>query len=328
MPLISVIVSVYNGEKTILETLDSVLNQTLKDFEIIVVNDGSQDETEAVVKKIDDPRIQLYSHQNSGQAASNNWGLSLSSGEYIAFLDADDLWTPDKLEAQYRALQEHPEAGVAYSWTDQIDESSQFLRGGPHVTVNGDALAMLLLGDFIGSGSNALIRRRALDEVGNFEVSLAPVADWDLWLRLAARYAYVVVPKVQILYRQCRTSVTSNVYKMEDVSWKTIERAIANNPDKLSHLKNKCLGNRYKGLTWKALEGEPTQYKGIAAARFLWNAIIRDPVLLQDRDIWKVWFKIAVWTLLHPDRARTLISQYNTLPEIHTSLLMHFRMNP
>src|SRR4028119_812278 len=112
MSLISVIIPVYNGEKTIQETIESVLNQTFTDFELIVINDGSQDATLEIVERIQDSRLKVLSYPNAGQAASRNRGLSHASGEYISFIDADDLWTPDKLEAQLRALQDNPQAAV------------------------------------------------------------------------------------------------------------------------------------------------------------------------------------------------------------------------
>jgi glycosyltransferase involved in cell wall biosynthesis len=120
MPLISVIIPVYNGEKTIKETIEAVLNQTFSDFELIVINDGSQDSTLDIVSSIQEARIKVFSYPNAGQAISRNRGLSHACGEFIAFLDADDLWTPDKLEAQLKALQANPQAGVAYSWTAWI----------------------------------------------------------------------------------------------------------------------------------------------------------------------------------------------------------------
>src|SRR3712207_3352824 len=114
MPLISVIIPVYNGEKTIQETIESVLNQTFPSFELIVINDGSHDSTLDIVSSIKDPRIKVFSYPNAGLSASRNRGISVACGEYVSFIDADDLWTPDKLEAQYKALQANPQAAVAY----------------------------------------------------------------------------------------------------------------------------------------------------------------------------------------------------------------------
>jgi len=101
--------------------------QIYSNFELIVIDDGSNDSTLDVIKNIQDSRLKVFPYPSAGSAAvSRNRGFSHASGEFIVFLDADDLWTPDKLEAQLAALQENPPAAVAYSWVDRIDESSQF----------------------------------------------------------------------------------------------------------------------------------------------------------------------------------------------------------
>lgn len=188
MPLISVVIPVFNGEKTIKETIYSLLKQTFTDFELIIINDGCQDLTVEVISSIQDSRIQVYSYPNAGLAASRNRGINHATGEYITFIDADDLWTPDKLESQFNALKNHPEAAVAYSWTDYIDQSSQFLRRGSHITLNGNIYPHLLVLDFLENGSNPLIRSQAFVEVGYFDESLKAAEDWDMLLRLASHY--------------------------------------------------------------------------------------------------------------------------------------------
>ena len=273
MPLISVIVPVYNGEKTIRETIESVLTQSFSDFELIVINDGSQDSTLDVLASIQDPRLKVFSYPNSGVSASRNRGFSHTVGEFIAFLDADDLWTPNKLEAQLAALQDNPDVAVAYSWTDFIDEKGQFLKFGPHFTISGDVYAELLRGNFLANGSNPLIRRQALIEVGSFDESIPASADWDMYLRLAARYHFISVPFSHVLYRVSTNSMSSNLFKQEAESLQFIERAYAQAPESLQHLKKECLGFLYQYLIYKALEGSPGRQKGLKAAKLLWHYI-------------------------------------------------------
>ncbi len=322
MPAISVIIPVYNGEKTIKETIESVLNQTFTDFELIIINDGSQDDTLDIVGQIQDARIKVFSYSNSGVNASRNRGFQLASGEFITFLDDDDLWTADKLEAQYKALQNNSQAGVAISWTDWIDESGKIIGRGGYVTWEGDALARMLLNDFVESGSNALIRKQALIEVGGFDESLTHAEDWDMWLRLAARYHYTTVPKVQILYRIAANSVSSNVVKMEQGSLQVLERAYANAPESIQHLKQVSFANRYKYLTYKALEGAPIRYKGLLALRFLWLAIQYDPVLLRRKIIWKVLLRIAIVIFFPSSQAQLLLSKFKNLSSANTLLTL------
>jgi glycosyltransferase involved in cell wall biosynthesis len=320
MPLISVIIPVYNGEKTIKETINSVLNQTLSNLELLVINDGSQDSTLEIVLSIKDPRLKVFSYPNAGLAATRNRGISLAAGDYISFIDADDLWTPDKLEAQFNALQKNPKAAVAYSWTDWIDESGQLLGRGVYNTQQGEVFAKLLLNDFVANGSNTLIRRQALSEVGDFDESLSAAEDWDMWLRLAARYEFVAVPTSQILYRVYASSMSFDVWGMEVSSLKVIEKALAQAPNSLEPLKRKSLGNRYKYLTFKALEGHPERKKGLVAVRFFLHSVRNDPSLLQAKVIWKVLFRIAAMTLLPPELAQVVMTKFKALSNTKTLL--------
>lgn len=323
MPLISVIIPVYNGEKTIRETIESVCHQTLSDWEIIAIDDGSQDATLETLSSIQDPRLKVFSYPNAGQAASRNRGLALASGKYISFLDADDLWTADKLESQLKALQENPEASVAYSWVDCIDESGQFSRRGSHLVINGDVYANMLLVYFLENGSNPLIKREAIDRVGGFDESLPPAEDWDFWLRVAALYHFVAVPATQILYRLSFNSESSNVLRMEKSASQVIQKAFAGAPASLQYLRNPSFGNIYKYLTSKALEGKPNKQHILTAARLLGKAIQYDRSLLFDKVVVKVLLKIAAIAILPPKKAQALFAAnkiFNT-----TTILCHIR---
>jgi glycosyltransferase involved in cell wall biosynthesis len=325
MPLVSIIIPVYNGEKTIQETINSVLQQTFNDFEIIVINDGSQDSTLEAINNIKDDKVRVFSYPNAGVSTSRNRGLALAQGEFISFLDADDLWTPDKLEIQFKALQDNSQAAVAYSWSDWIDESGQFLRSGGHISINGKVFEHLLVRDFIESGSNPLIRKQALDEAGEFDQSVTPAEDWDMWLRLAARYEFVAVPSVQILYRVSPLTASFNVWKMEAGSLRVIERAFAQAPKSLQRLKKETLASRYKYLAFKATEGFPEPKKGLAAVRFLWQVVRYQPSSLpRGRVMLIVLFKIAVAIVLPPQVARALLetvkNRFGSRPGTDTKL--------
>lgn len=301
MPLISVIIPVYNGEKTIRETIESVLKQTFSDFEILVINDGSQDATLDIVTSIDDSRLKVFSYPNKGLATSRNRGISHASGDFIAFLDADDLWTSDKLEAQLKALQAHPQAAVVYSWTDFIDEFGQALGSGIHKTFNGDVFANLLADNFIVNGSNTLIRKQAIIDVGGFDESLVNMGDWDLWLRLSAHFHFVAVPSAQVLYRRTHNSMSMDVLRLEQAYLKIMERAFNQAPESLKHIKRQSYARFYQFLTLRALEvlpGRevvlPSPQKGRAAAKFLCHTIRNKPaLLLKVRLMLSLLFKIV-----------------------------------
>jgi len=325
MSLISVIIPVYNGEKTIRETIESVLNQTFQDFELIILNDGSQDSTLDIVSSLQDSRLKVFSYPNAGLAASRNRGTFHAVGEYISFIDADDLWTPDKLETQLKALQDNPEAAVAYSWTNYIDESGEFIRRGGYLTANGDVYAKLLVVDFLENGSNPLIRRQALIEVGGFDESLPAAEDWDILLRLAAQYSFVAVPYPQILYRVSANSMSAHVVRQETACLKVLERAFNQAPESLQYLKKYSMANLYRYLSFKVLDAYPDRKRGLIAARFLWQLIKNDLASLKQYSTWQVLFRVAVWVLLPPHKAQRLIDSFPPLPYIHADLLMHFK---
>lgn len=328
MPVISVIIPAYNSEKAIGETIKSVLQQTFSDFELIIINDGSTDATLEIVTSIKDPRIKVFSYPNAGLAVSRNRGFSLSCGEFIAFLDADDLWTADKLEAQLKALQENPEAGVAYSWMDCIDESGKFFRTGFHITENGDIYAKLFLVPFVTTGSNPLIRRQALTEVGGFDESLAASQDHDMYLRLAARYNFVAVPRTQLLYRLSPNSMSTNIRRHEVTSVLVRERAFERADKPLSpQLKLYSLANFYKDVTFRVLDMSANPLRGLEAGRLLSNAVKYDPALIKKRVFWKVLLKIGTMVLLPPKISQYLINKIKNLYDV-SALFTHLQREP
>ena len=166
-PLISIIVPAYNAEATLLETIDSIRHQTFSDFELIVIDDGSTDQTLAHVQSVRDPRVRIFTYPNQGLAASRNRGIEWSAGEFISFIDADDMWTPDKLELQLDALRRRPGAALAYSWTAFVDSDGRFLFAKEPSRFEGDVYADLLRNcNFVASGSNILVRRSCAVAVG------------------------------------------------------------------------------------------------------------------------------------------------------------------
>jgi glycosyltransferase involved in cell wall biosynthesis len=327
-PLISVIIPAYNAQETIKRTIKSALNQTFSDFELIIVNDGSQDSTLEIVSSIFDPRLKVFSYPNSGAAVGRNRGFSHSVGEFIAFLDADDLWTSDKLEAQLKALQANPEAAVAYSWTDHIDECDRFLRECSHFTANGNVYAELLLCCFVVSGSNTLIRRQAFIDIGGFDESLPASQDFDLYLRLAARYKYVAVPAVQVLYRLSDSSMFSDLHRHETTSLQVRERAFSQAPEPLpAPLKRHSIANFYKCTLHRLLTDPPSRKRGLESARLLWKAIQYEPILLQKKVTLKLIYKILLFSLLSPQHAEFFQNKYKSQANIN-KLLHYVRIDP
>lgn len=217
MATIAVVIPAYNAEATLPDTLASVLAQTWTDFELIVVNDGSQDGTLALLEGVTDPRLRILSQENGGPQASRNRGLAAVTSPYVAFLDADDLWAPEKLASQLGALEAHPTAAVAYSWTDVIDGAGRVIERGDRTQAQGRVFKALLEHNFLGSGSNPLMRTAAIRAVGGFDRAIVAGQDWDMWLTLAAAYEFVGVPQVQVFYRKVAHSQSwsSNLRRQE-----------------------------------------------------------------------------------------------------------------
>jgi len=300
MPLISVVIPVYNGERTIRETIASVLKQTFTDFELLVIDDGSTDTTPAIASSFTDPRLTVLSYPNAGLAASRNRGIAKASGKYISFIDADDLWTPDKLELQLRALESNPEAAVAYSLVDVIDDSSQWIRPGGHLKVSDNAYSHLLLTNFIENGSNALILKSAFERVGNFDESLKAAEDWDLYIRLAKHYPFVVVPSPQILYRESSTSMSSKIIQQKSQSLQVIEKAFSDAPESLQYLKKDSINNINKYLIFKALEISSGRRRGAIALKLLAETILNRPEIMRQEYGLKVFLKATIISIF-PD---------------------------
>ncbi|MBA3923096.1 MAG: glycosyltransferase [Nostocaceae cyanobacterium] len=299
-PLISVIIPAYNAERTILETITSVQQQTFSNLEIIVINDGSSDRTLELLDNITDERLKIFSYENRGVCVARNRGISHATGDFIAFLDADDLWTPDKLELQLIALEQYPEAGVAYSWTYFMDEQQASLSPGEPTFFEGDVYAQLLVNNFVSSGSNPLIRRQVVESVGEFDSAFPHCADWDYWLRLAACCSFVVVPKHQILYRQSSGAMSSKIDGIEKQQILMIEKVYQTVPQELQYLKNHTLAWVYRYCAEKFLQHSTNNINEVnRAGQELWRAICLQPKILLERYTHNLikWF-IKRWILI------------------------------
>lgn len=285
MPKISVIIPAYNCAKTINKTIESVLNQSFTDFELLVINDGSTDSTLDIVSKIEDCRIKFFSYKNAGGNVSRNRGINYATGEFISFLDADDIWTPDKLATQLQAIDKNPTTKVAYSWTDYIDENGKFVCSGTHISHQGYVYEQLLVKNFLENGSNPLICKDALHRCGGFDESLVAGQDWDMWLRLAREFNFVAVPEVQILYRISASSLSCNLARQEKACLQVLNKAYSTSPESLQHLKAYSFANLYKYLTWKALQNPLNRQKGLAGALFLWKYFKNDSSRLKSINL-------------------------------------------
>jgi glycosyltransferase involved in cell wall biosynthesis len=207
---IDVVIPVYNGESYIAYSIQSVLDQTLKPNRLIIVNDGSEDDTCNVIKKITDQYegpilITLINQENCGLSAARNAGIIASNSKYISFLDADDVWISNKLELQISIFESSKEIdlGLVYCQYLLIGDRGRLINGyvaKPDHRVRGHVYNRLLLGNYIiSSGSGVLIKKECFDLVGLFDVKLKAAEDWDMWLRISERYKVDFVPNVDLV---------------------------------------------------------------------------------------------------------------------------------
>lgn len=294
MPTVSVIIPAYNAEKTIAQTIRSIQAQTFSNFEIIVINDGSTDGTVSMVNAIADPRIKVFSYENGGLPVARNRGMTRATGDFISFIDADDQWTPDKLELQLQALQNHPEAGVAYSWTAFVNEAGHFLYAQELETFTGYIYPQLLLRNFICSGSNILARRQVIEAAGEFDATLKSAEDWDYYLRLASHSPFVLVPKCQILYLRSSQSMTAKIDTMERYTLQVIEKAFQAAPPELQYLKKQSMAYTYRYLAKQCVGYGLDREKAKQASQKFSQAISLYPRLLFDWKMQKLGIKLLL----------------------------------
>lgn len=220
--LVSVIIPAYNAEKFIYRTLESVLCQTYKNIEVLVINDGSQDRTAEIVQSIaqKDSRVILLQQENAGVAAARNLGIDKSIGEFIAPIDADDIWYPQNLEKQVRCLlQAEPSVGLVYSWSIDINEEDKLTGDFRAANIEGDVFTTLLCHNFLGNASSTLIRRSCVEKIGGYNTQLKAqnaqgCEDWDFYLRIAEHYQFKVVPEFFIGYRKVANTMSGDYKKM------------------------------------------------------------------------------------------------------------------
>ena len=187
-PLVSVIIPVHNAQNTLAKTIDSVLTQTVTDLELIVVNDGSTDETASVIQSYYDPRIIYIAQERLERCVARNMGASIARGSYLAFLDADDWWKPEKLEKQIPVLINNPNLGLVYCDVYYAEDPSQkilFRYGSHYKMYRGKVWEPLFFRYNFIQSPTPIIPRHVFQQVGGFDPDLPPLEDWDLWLRIA-----------------------------------------------------------------------------------------------------------------------------------------------
>lgn len=234
--LVSAIIPTYNYGHFVARAIDSVLAQTYSPIECIVVDDGSSDDTRQVLEGYGD-RIRAIHQVNRGPSAARNNGIAAARGRYLGFLDADDVWKPRKIERQLEMLEADAETGAVGCAVELVAEGGapRAVQPRPTTPQLPERLRRVAVRDHWveGSGSGALVPRTVLDAVGGFDEEMRAAEDWDLWLRIAARYRIGNVPEILLTIFRHGTGSFRNAEKVEHFQWKVYQAAIARWPDLL-----------------------------------------------------------------------------------------------
>jgi glycosyltransferase involved in cell wall biosynthesis len=231
LPLVSVIIPTYNAAQYVARAVDSALAQTYSPVEVIVVDDGSTDNTVQVLEPYNSKIHYLY-QPNAGQAAARNRAIRQSSGDFYAFLDADDMWQKDKLEQQIPVLLSNPKLGLVHSNFDYLDEKTgkTFTISRPRHKLVGRCYTRLFFGCSIFA-SSVVVRRECLEKIGLFDEQIPPgIEDYDLWLRISQEYEFAYVPRCLAVYRQHSTNISHNALRMNSADLTVIRKALGANP--------------------------------------------------------------------------------------------------
>ena len=213
-PLVSVVIPAFNAASCIRRALDSVLAQTWERYEIIVVDDGSTDNSSEVLARYG-KQLNVVCQANGGPSVARNRGLMEARGRYVAFLDADDYWLPEKLERQVALLDARPEVGFCSTATAVVDPEGKHVRDWPCCHEEPLLETLFMRSSAVsGSTSGVLARRAVLLEAGGFDERLRGFEDPDLWIRLAARTAYACIPLALTVVVRTPNSVSGNLAAM------------------------------------------------------------------------------------------------------------------
>jgi glycosyltransferase involved in cell wall biosynthesis len=252
-PKVSVVIPAHNHARFLPDALASVRQQTWREFDVVVVDDGSTDNTAEVVAGFA-PHVRYLYQPNAGPSSARNTGIRHTHGEYVAFLDADDTWMPEKLALQVEYLDAHPDAGLVFTKVLVMSEAGQPLYTYPHRYRYGRrAFARLLLWPY-GSMNVVMVRRACFERFGLFDESLPAAEDWDMWLRVAPFFRLGFLDRPLGTYRQSSNSVSrgSGVQQAPEAFRRVLDKLFSD-PERLAGHSRAELA-RLRRLAYASLE--------------------------------------------------------------------------
>ena len=283
MPAISVIIPCYNQAHLLTTAIRSVQAQTMPDWEIIIVNDGSSDATAVVAKTFVNPQIHYVAQENMGLSAARNTGIEHANGRFICFLDADDAWAPEFFQTCLAVLKKQPTIGGVYTRHLFFDHEGNLLSdGNGHIVPAAQMRSALLEGGFFPVHS-VMLRRSILDAVGYFDVEFTSLEDWDLWLRVSQKYAYVGIEQPLAYYRVNPNSMSMDIERMHANRLAVLAKhfgSLMGDPTIWPLQKRQAVACAYRQTGFLCFE----QGKADVAWGYLEKAFVLMPMLLQRLD--------------------------------------------
>lgn len=292
VPHVSVVMPVYNVETYVADAIRSVLTQTYRDFELIIVDDGGSDGSVAICERFQalDSRVVIVRQRNRGLAGARNTGIRAARGRYIALLDSDDLWTPDKLALHVAHLDAEPDVGVSYSSCDLIDEAGRRLGVMQTPKLDGVDAVEVICRNPVSNGSNPVLRRQVFDAIafpqerdgavenGCFDETFRQSEDIECWVRIAlqTQWRFAGLAPALTLYRVNAGGLSADLEK-QYASWeRMIDAACRYAPDFVARW-----GGLARAFQWRYLARRAVRMRDADAAfRLAWRALRTDPRIL------------------------------------------------
>lgn len=244
---VSVVIPTYNSVRFVTEAIDSVLAQTFTNFEILVIDDGSTDNTKEVLAEKYGNSIYYFYKENGGVSRARNFGIENAIGKYVAFLDADDVWMPEKLEKQVSLMESDEKISLTYVATQKVDKDLHYLSSIAANTYEDYTESLLLnLNIVAGSCSSAMVRREILLQTDGFDSKFTTYADWEFWLRLSLLTKFAPINEELVKYRVVKGSMSSKPEVTKKDALGVLDKFfnLPNLPEKYKRLQNKSFSNQ------------------------------------------------------------------------------------
>jgi glycosyltransferase involved in cell wall biosynthesis len=302
-PVVSILMPVFNGAAYVGRAIESALAQTYPDFELIIVNDGSTDNSAEVIRPyLADPRIRYLAQPNGGVAAARNAAIRVAQGRYIGFLDQDDLWLPEKLRLQVQYLDEHPDVGLVHAVQSYIDSDGRHTRlsfDDGFAKVSGWCFKDLFIRNRIAV-LTVLARKSVLDSIGPLNETIPGGDDYEMWLRISKHFPIGHLDQVLAHYRTHESNVSNDYFRMTRTDLGAIQSILQRYPEARRELGSRVVDARLFELNyqlggwymWKAQDC----YR---AKGYYWQAIRSRPRCL------KCYWRLA-WCCLNNSQRRML----------------------